>query len=287
MPKHASPLHGETLSVGALLRKFPGSVLVTWLLVLLETATLALAPLFIGYAIDGLLADDTSSLFNLAVLLGVVIVVGVTRRIYDTRVYGTIRVQLGRELVSRAGRTSVSKTNARLGMGRELADFLEEQVPELLSSSVQLGLALVILWSFHPVLFGSALGAGIVILLIYALVHGRFFRLNGDLNQQLEQQVEVLSMPSKKRLLAHLRKLRMFEVRISDTEAAVYGVMFAVLLAFILFNLWFAAGNIDITVGRIFAIVSYSWEFVEAAIVLPMTLQSWSRLEEITRRINA
>jgi len=32
--------------------------------------------------------------------------------------------------------------------------------------------------------------------------------------------------------------------------------------------------------------VSYSWEFVEAAVMLPMTLQSMTRLAEITQRIN-
>ncbi len=36
----------------------------------------------------------------------------------------------------------------------------------------------------------------------------------------------------------------------------------------------------------IFSIVAYSWEFVEAAIMLPMTMQSLTRLNEITARIN-
>lgn len=54
----------------------------------------------------------------------------------------------------------------------------------------------------------------------------------------------------------------------------------------ILFNLWFAATNLTPTVGAIFSIISYSWEFVESALVLPATLQGWSRLSEIMQRIN-
>ncbi len=172
-------------------------------------------------------------------------------------------------------------------MGRELVDFLEEQVPLLLSSFVQLGVALVILWSFHPMLFTSALGAGLTILLIYAVIHRRFFQLNGGLNHQMEQQVGILSTKAPKRVFVHLARLRKTETAISDTEAWVYGAMFAVLLGFVIFNLWFAAGNIKISVGQIFSIVSYSWEFVEVAIVLSATLQGWSRLSEITKRINS
>jgi len=278
---------GDLLSVRTLLRMFRGSIGVTWLLTLCETTMTALAPLFIGFAIDGLLENDLSALLNLAGLLGALILVGVIRRIFDTRAYGTIRVELGKEQAARAGNGSVSTTNARLGMGRELVDFLEEQIPQLFGSFVQLGAALIILWSFHPMLFVSALTTGILTLLIYAAVHRRFFLLNGDLNGQMERQVGILSSSSSRMLFLHLLKLRKAEVRISDTEACVYGVMFSVLFGFILFNLWFAAQNIDMTVGRLFSLVSYSWEFVESALVLPATLQSWSRLSEITRRINS
>ncbi|MFC3119789.1 hypothetical protein ACFOHS_21805 [Jhaorihella thermophila] len=35
-----------------------------------------------------------------------------------------------------------------------------------------------------------------------------------------------------------------------------------------------------------FSIVTYSWDFVEGALILPATLQSLSRLSEVTARIN-
>ena len=81
-------------------------------------------------------------------------------------------------------------------MGGELVDFLEIQAPLLLSSFVQLGVALVVLWSFHLMLFASAISAGILMLLIYAAFHQRFFQLNGDLNHQMELQVGILTSNS-------------------------------------------------------------------------------------------
>lgn len=278
-------LKGKPLTIGTLLKKFLRPISLTWLLTLCETALMALIPLFIGFAIDGLLENDPSDLLNLAAVLAGLISISVVRRVYDTRVYGTIRVALGKELVGRSGGIPVSSQNARLDMGRELVDFLEDEVPSLMNSLVQLVVSLIILFSFHPVLSYAALGAAVLMLLTYGLFHRRFFRLNADLNHQTEQQVSILETRSSNGILAHLMKLRRIEIRLSDTEAYVYGAIFLVLMGFIIFNLWFAAANIETTVGTIFSIISYSWEFVESALILPITLQGWSRLSEIMQRI--
>ena len=279
-------LTGKPLSLRTLLRKFALPISVTWVLTLCETALLALIPLLIGFAIDGLLADDTTALLQLAAVLAGLIVLSVIRRVYDTRVFGTIRVELGKAQAHRADGVPVSTLNARLGMGRELVDFLEQQVPAVMNSAVQLVVSLIVLFAFHPVLSYAALGAAVVMIALYGAFHRRFYRLNADYNQQTEKQVGILEAKSRDGILAHLKALRRTEVRLSDTEAGVYGAIFTVLLGFIVFNLWFAASNIETTVGTIFSIISYSWEFVDSALILPVTLQGWSRLSEIIHRIN-
>lgn len=279
-------LKDEPLTVATLIRKFLRPISLTWLLTLCETTLTALIPLFMGFAIDGLLKGDTDALIRLAAILAGLIVIGVARRIYDTRAYGTIRVALGTELIGRSGKAPVSRQNARLGMGRELVDFLETEVPAVMNSVVQLAIALVILFTFHPYLSYAAMASAILMIIIYWASHGRFFRLNGEHNHQTEQQVKILESRVPGGILSHLDRLRRIEIRLSDTEAFVYGAIFLVLLAFIVFNLWFAATHLAASVGTIFSIISYSWEFVESALVLPMTLQGWSRLTEIMQRIN-
>lgn len=279
-------LRGEPLTIVTLLKKFLRPIALTWLMTLCETALVALIPLFIGFAIDGLLMDDTGALLWLAAILIGLIAVSVARRVYDTRVYGTIRVEIGKELIGRSDSVSISSQNARLGMCRELVDFLEEEAPALMTSAVQLIVSLIVLFSFHPVLSYAALGAAGLMATIYGFSHGRFFRLNAALNHQTEQQVGFLQAKSLSGILSHLTKLRRIEIQLSDTEACVYGAIFVALMCFILFNLWFSAANLETTVGTIFSIISYSWEFVESALVLPATLQGWSRLSEITQRIN-
>ena len=72
----------------------------------------------------------------------------------------------------------------------------------------------------------------------------------------------------------------------SDTEAVLYGLIFAAISVFIVGNLWLAARLDGLTVGTIFSIVTYSWEYIGAALILPEALQGFTRLNEITARIN-
>lgn len=274
------------LSVGLLFRNFRGRILVTWLLVLLENILWALVPLFIGRAIDALLERRPSGLWEVAAILSALIVVATARRFYDTRCYGTIRVRFGGELVRRSQDAPVSRLNARLGMSREMVDFLEGHVPGVLTGVVQLLVSIAVLFGFDRRLGLAALGALAAIVLTYALFHGRFYRLNGELNAQTELQVSILEQRRLESLVGHLRKLRRSEVRLSDTEAVLYGGIFAAMFAFVLGNVWIAATIPMITAGAIFAILSYSWEFVESSIALPIALQEWSRLGEIRDRLN-
>ena len=279
-------LQGQPLTIAALLRTFSRPISLTWFLMLCETALTALIPLLIGFAIDGLLADDTTALLQLSAVLAVLIAVSVIRRLYDTRVYGTIGVELGKALTERSAAAPVSTVNARLEMSRELVEFLEKEAPAVMASVIQLAVALVVLYAFHPFLFAATCAATVLMILFYALSHRRFYRLNAAYNEQTEQQVRILETARPEGILSHLNKLRRVGIRLSDTEAYVYGAIYTAMLGLILFNLWFAATNMEVTVGRIFSIISYSWEFVESALVLPVTLQSWSRLSEIMQRIN-
>ena len=274
------------LSIGSLVRAFWAPVSVTWFLTILETVTLAALPLLIGHSIDGLLGGDWSPFWWLVGTLGALLIVATARRVYDTRIYGTMRVEFGAALVKKAACRPVSAVNARLNMGRELVDFLETDMPLVMAGIIQLTVSVVVLFSFHDYLALSAGAATLAVLLIYALSSGRFFKLNRALNQQAERQVAILERRAPVRLVGHLSALRRHEVRLSDTEALVYGIVFALLLAMLCFNLWFAATQIDATPGQIFSIVTYSYEFMEAAVILPLTLQNLTRISEITERIN-
>ncbi len=279
-------LSNSTLSVNKILRSFPGKVMFTWFLVLLENLLMALIPLLIGFSIDGLLAGDYEPLFITAAVLSGLTLLAAGRRFYDTRAYGFIRVQLGQEITKRKRDLAISQLNARLTMGRELVDFLEEHLPELLTAIIQLIVSIVILVSFDVRLGTTAAVALVAMGLTYTLFHQRFFHGNQCLNEQMEQQVSVLESRRPILIFKHLRALNQWEIRLSDSEALLYGLIFLGMTAFILGNLVICANIPDISAGKIFTVVSYSWEFVQSAFMLPLTLQQWTRLHEITERLN-
>jgi len=268
------------------LKRFAGGIAVTWFIVLVENGLLALVPLSVGMTIDGLLAGRLLELGWLVVLLVALGCVAVGRRFYDTRVYGTIRLRLGAELQRRNPAMHVSKHSVRIDLSRELVDFLEFQVPELMTAVVQIGVSLAVLIWFDVRL---GLSCGLVVsgmLLIYACFHKKFYRFNGLLNDQKERQIDILAAGGRRGVFRHLRALRGHEVSISDMEAVLYGGIFLLQIAFIAFNL-FQASRIDgVSAGQFFSIATYSWDYVEAALLLPIALQSWSRLSEICNRLN-
>lgn len=94
-------LRDRKLTIGTLLSVFRWRVGITWFLILSETALTVLIPLFIGFAIDGLLSGQFQPFVHLGAVMVALTLIGVIRRIYDTRVYGTIRVELGKALAAR------------------------------------------------------------------------------------------------------------------------------------------------------------------------------------------
>lgn len=277
---------GRPLTLRTLLRLFWFRVSVTWFLTFLETGLWVILPLLLGFTIDGLLIRDFEPFWQLCGILAALVIVAVLRQLIDTRVFGTMRVELGKVLAERNRGLPVSALNARVLMARELVDFLEQELPVLMAAIVQLVASVAILFTYHWVLAVAAVLAGGAMLLIYGSFHDRFFRLNRAINARAEKQVRLLDTRTGPAFGRHLRLLRHWEVRLSDTEALVYGLIYAVLMGLVIFNLSFTALVMMASAGAIFAIVTYSWEFMDAAFNLPEALQQWSRLSEIIERIN-
>ncbi len=274
------------LTIGSLFRVFRLRIFLTWGMILGETALMALIPLFIGLAIDDLLTGGRTAFWQLAGIMALLIALSVVRRAYDTRIYGAIRVELGKAQVERGSGQEVSTLNARIAMGREMVDFLEETLPEAIAAGVQLVISVIVLSFFSPHLALVAGGATLAMIALYALFHRRFYTLNAAINQRSEQQVALLERRNLRAMSAHFLRLRRLEVRLSDREALLYGGIFVILLGMILGNLRIATALPEVTAGTLFSVVSYSWEYVESALALPITLQSWTRLSEIMARIN-
>ena len=130
------------------------------LLMLCETALTALIPLYPDFPHDHSCNRRSLGSANRR-----------ERHPHDTR----LRHCRGRAQALTDRSAAIGFDNARLGMSRELVDFLEQEAPAVMASAVQMIIALIVLFAFHPVLF-AATCAATVLMIVFSVSHRRFYR---------------------------------------------------------------------------------------------------------------
>ena len=270
----------------ALLRRFAGRFALTLTLVVLEAAAWTLFPLALGRAIDAALGDTRRGFYELAGLGIVAMAIAIARRVVDSRAYARIYARLGEDLVLRESGGSTSTLAARLGMLREIVEFFENSLPNLINSSVGLGGTLLILSALNPAIALGCLGVGAVTAAIYALTGRLTTRFNRGLNDEHERQVDAVSSGDPERVGRHLRDLMRWNIRLSDLEAANFGVVWLFMVGLLVFSVS-AAAEATTEYGNVFAVVMYVFQFGDSVILLPFFYQQWLRLREISGRITA
>ncbi len=270
----------------ALLKRFAGRFALTLTLVVLEAAGWILFPLVIGRAIDSVLADSTRGLYEFAILGIVTMGIAVLRRLVDSRAYARIYVTLGEEMAKSAARTSTSTRTARLGMLKEIVEFFENSLPELINAAIGLAGTVVILATLNVPVFLGCLVVAVATVVLYALTGGLTMRYNQGLNDEHERQVDAIDSGDSARLAKHLRAMMRWNIRLSDLEAANFGINWVFMIALLVFAVS-AATTVTTEYGAVFAIVMYVFQFVESMLMLPFFYQEWLRLREISGRLAA
>ena len=269
-----------------LLKRFAGRFALTLGLVVLEAAGWILFPLVIGRAIDSVLADSTRGLYEFAVLGIVTMGIAVVRRLVDSRAYARIYVTLGEEMAESAAGSSTSTRTARLGMLREIVEFFENSLPELINAVLGLVGTVLILAALNVPVFLGCLVIAVATVVLYALTGRLTMRYNRGLNDEHERQVDAVDSGDPGRLATHLRAMMRWNIRLSDLEAANFGINWVFMIALLVFAVS-AATTETAEYGAVFAIVMYVFQFVESMLMLPFFYQQWLRLREISGRLAA
>ena len=268
----------------ALLKRFGGRIALTLTLVVLEAVGWTLFPLVIGRAINGILADSARGLYEFAGLGIAAMGVAIARRLVDSRAYARIYARLGEELVGRQSEDSTSTTIARIGMLREIVEFFENSLPNLITSVIGLAGTILILSLLNlPVFLGCLAVIGVTVVL-YALTGRLTTRYNKGLNDEHERQVDIVKTADAARAGRHLRDLMRWKIKLSDLEAANFGIVWLFMIALLAFSIWSAA-NETVEYGTVFSVVMYVFQFAESVILLPLYYQQWLRLREISGRL--
>lgn len=257
----------------------------TMCLVLAEALAFLLLPLVIGMAIDGLLAGSYLGVWKLGFLGLGVVVSGALRRFYDTRVYAGIYVDLSTEIVEQANDNNTSKLNARVTMLKELVEFLENQLPELMTSLVGLVGAVAILYALDFQIFLGCLLVIALMLMTFIATGKITTKFNHHYNNAMEAQVVAIEERHHKSIRSFMTQMMRWNIKLSDLETLIFSVIWLGMTMLIVFSVVEAVGDGAIQAGAVMAMVMYVFQFAEGAGMLPLYFQQFLRLQEISTRL--
>ena len=270
--------------MGVFFKRFAGRLALTMSLVVLEAAGWILFPLVIGRAIDSVLAASPRGLYELGALGVGAMLIGTIRRLVDSRAYARIYVCLGEEMVGADEESDTSTRTARLGMLREIVGFFEHSLPQLITGTIALAGAIVILSTLNVSVFLGCVAVAVATCILYALTRKLTTRYNKGLNDEYERQVDAVDSGDPPRLGEHLRAMTRWNIRLSDLEAGTFGINWVFMMALLVYAVG-ASAEQTVEYGAVFAIVMYVFRFMNSMTYLPFYYQRWLRLREISGRL--
>lgn len=273
------------MNIKASLNEYKAKFVCTLFLIFLEAGITLLFPLFIGYAVDSAIVGSYWGAWQLGVLGLVALIIGVGRRIFDSRLYAKIYQSIACKIISKIEGDQASLKTARLGMIREFVEFLENTLPELISNIIGLLGIILIIATLNLKIFYGSLFVTILIFLVYWITSNRTMRLNKSSNDEQEKQVAIIAQNDTHELDQHLKKMMKWNIKLSDLEAGNFSISWVLLIIFLVGAILISIGDGIVKYGALFSLIIYVFQYIESVINLPFFYQNYLRLKEIKERL--
>lgn len=241
-------------------QKTPKGILAVLVLDILEIAFLSSNPLVIGLCIDSFFEQDYLWLCVLIILQVAFILVRVTNKVLDTRVYEKIIEDKSNIYYEKALRTNTSnsKITSRLDLVIQVSSFFDGCLVQLIDIAVGTLFSLGYLFCMTEwPLFLTVLLTSILVLVCTQRFRRQIIRNNKQLQDMDEEKADVISSRKKVRYRMFAKRNRNLQVLHSDLEAKSYliiDVMQAGLLIFAIMYLFYVGSYSS---GQVFSIVTY------------------------------
>lgn len=241
-----------------------------------------LSPFMIGLAIDDYLNNSYSGLVLFGLLGLVTLALMTTRRFYDTRLYATIYEEIGIESTKQS--TKLSTKSARVNMLREIIDFFEYSMPELINNIAVLFGSLIFLAILNTKVFVASLIVSVLIVAIYGFTSKKTLSLNREFNDEYEKQVDIIGTNKPVKTRKHIKLLNKSTIRLSDIETFNFGISWILIICLQLFAVVVTSDS-NVAYGVILSIILYIFEFADTSVGIPYSWQEYLRLRDILSRI--
>jgi ABC-type multidrug transport system fused ATPase/permease subunit len=272
-----------------------GFILVTGLLVIEQVAWL-FEPGVFGRVIDALLAhqNQSRSLEYLLVHLSEWLVIfvsnslaGIARRASTARVSTQFYASLIDTITELALRNHEppERTAAKTEISRELVVFFETQMPLLVAGVMNVVGALIALYMFDHRIATACLALVLPLGFVNRWVNRRLNPLESAAHDLRERAFGVFAARDPRRVREHFASLGLAQRRIARLTNINFASLRVVLLAVFVTVLYIAIDIDNFTTGRLYAVVSYLWNFVAYAEDFPQLIESGSSLSDLLRRL--
>ena len=271
-----------------LILKHRGQLVVTYILFSLEMLGSLLRPFFLGEAINDLMKGSYRGLILLSGVHLAWLIVGTIRHRYDTRTYSSIYTTLVTTFLSRRiHQSEVSKLSAHSTLAREFVDFLEFDLIYVIEAVYNLLGSIVLLFFYESKVVLVCLAILFPVMFISYFYGKKMKHLNKLKNDELEQQVDIISSGDKKAMFRHYNNLKKWQIRISDQEAWNFGLMelFVLIVIGVSLVITHRVSGPAILAGNLVGIYNYILKFVGGLDTIPYTVQRLTALTDITKRI--
>ncbi len=270
------------------MQKHRAQLVLTYLLFSLEMLGALLRPWFLGEAVNDLIKGSYRGLIILSGVHLTWLIIGTLRHRYDTRTYSAIYTSMVTRFLSRRiDQSAVSKLSAHSTLAREFVDFLEFDLVYVIEAMYNLVGSVILLYFYDRSVVVLCLAILLPVVAISYVYGKRMNRLNRLKNDELEQQVDIITSGDKKAIHKHFNNLRHWQVRISDQEAWNFGIMELMVMVVIGISLLVTntVSGSTILAGNLIGIYTYILKFVSGLDTIPYTVQRLTSLNDITRRI--
>ncbi|RBY82952.1 hypothetical protein DQ238_02855 [Geodermatophilus sp. TF02-6] len=269
-------------------RRRQRGIALTYGVTLVELGFETLYPLATGIAVDGLLDGRPPAVLLLVGVWLAHTVVGVVRQRHDTRLFTRLYAEAVTEFVAAQGGRGVPTATlaGRAALARELVDFLEFDVPGLLTTVVGALASLALLSVYEA----RAAGLAVLLLAVAGVLNWRYARsagrIDAELNDAAENEVDVIAGRRPRALGAHLTRVADLRVRLSDAEARTWGSTELVAVAVTVAVLVLLTRDGSPSPGDVFAALAYLWALLAAVDTLPSTVERTVQARDVLRRLD-
>lgn len=260
-------------------------LMATFALVAAENLLFVLYPLVGSFAVNAVLAGDTTKALAYAFMVFVMWAMGAARRAVDTRAFVRIYASLAvPAILNQKQKGTTSKAIAHANLARQFVDFFETHLPVLITAGFNIvgSVIMLIIIEFWVGIIS------LVILLIFISILPKYTKMNNrlyfKLNNHIENQGNVIGRGRMGELVRHYDLLSKIRIGISNREAMsffVIGVSLAVLFGATLAIL----ANKTVQAGHVYAVITYLWAFAMSIDDMPRFVEKFSELKDIGTRV--